>query len=212
MSHANVNLQDSFLNQVRRENVDVEVMLLNGTVFRGAVRGFDNFTVIMHVDGKQHLIYKHSIAQLIAPKLARSPHADARAGRPEKAPPAVKAQGERKQTARRQEKFNSLDLSGVKLDRHRPEETAERKDARGKGGDAQTDAGVDVAAEAESQEKPTDISPSEPDPATADKADSNEKPTDISPSEPDSATTDKADSNEKPTDISPSQPDSATTE
>ena len=163
MSHANVNLQDSFLNQVRKENVDVEVMLLNGTVFRGAVRGFDNFTVIMNVDGKQHLVYKHSIAQLIAPKLARSPHPDARAGRPEKAAPAAKAQGDRKPRTRPQEKFNSLDLSGVKLDERPHEEKAEKKDARREDGDAQADAG----AETGSGERPTDMSPSQPGSAVA---------------------------------------------
>lgn len=73
MSGQNVNLQESFLNHVRKEGIAVEVAFLNGARIQGQVRGFDNFTVIMHVDGKQHLLYKHAIAELIAPKFPSRP-------------------------------------------------------------------------------------------------------------------------------------------
>lgn len=65
MSKAAMNLQDSFLNQVRRENTEVKVLLVNGTALRGVVKGFDNFTVILNNRNGQHLIYKHAIAQLV---------------------------------------------------------------------------------------------------------------------------------------------------
>ena len=65
MSKAAMNLQDSFLNQVRRENTEVKVLLVNGTVLRGSVKGFDNFTLILNSRNGQHLIYKHAIAQLV---------------------------------------------------------------------------------------------------------------------------------------------------
>ena len=42
-----INLQDSFLNQVRKENVAVVIHLVNGFQLKGNVRGFDNFTVIL---------------------------------------------------------------------------------------------------------------------------------------------------------------------
>lgn len=62
MSTKAINLQDSFLNQVRKENVAVIIYLVNGFQLRGMVRGFDNFTVIIENDGKQQLVYKHAIS------------------------------------------------------------------------------------------------------------------------------------------------------
>lgn len=59
-----LNLQDSFLNQVRKENIPVIIYLVNGFQLRGAVRGFDNFTVILENDGKQQLVYKHAISTI----------------------------------------------------------------------------------------------------------------------------------------------------
>lgn len=59
-----INLQDSFLNQVRKENMPVVIYLVNGFQLRGAVRGFDNFTVIIENDGKQQLVYKHAISTI----------------------------------------------------------------------------------------------------------------------------------------------------
>ncbi|MFG6118339.1 MULTISPECIES: RNA chaperone Hfq [Thalassobacillus] len=57
-----VNIQDTFLNQLRKERVQVTVFLLNGFQLRGAVKSFDNFTVLLETDGKQQLIFKHAIS------------------------------------------------------------------------------------------------------------------------------------------------------
>lgn len=59
-----INLQDSFLNHVRKENIAIVVYLVNGFQIRGTVCGFDNFTVIVEVDGKQQMIYKHAISTI----------------------------------------------------------------------------------------------------------------------------------------------------
>ena len=59
-----INLQDSFLNHVRKENRAVVIYLVNGFQIRGLVRGFDNFTVIIENDGKQQLVYKHAISTI----------------------------------------------------------------------------------------------------------------------------------------------------
>ena len=59
-----LNLQDSFLNQIRKENIPVIIYLANGFQLRGAVKGFDNFTVILENDGKQQLVYKHAISTI----------------------------------------------------------------------------------------------------------------------------------------------------
>ncbi|MEH7261272.1 RNA chaperone Hfq, partial [Priestia megaterium] len=57
-----VNIQDQFLNQLRKENIYVTVFLLNGFQLRGLIKGFDNFTVLIESEGKQQLIYKHAIS------------------------------------------------------------------------------------------------------------------------------------------------------
>ena len=62
------NLQDSFLNQARRERVSVTMFLMNGFQMHGVVKGFDGFTVVLDSDGKQQLIYKHAISTIVPPK------------------------------------------------------------------------------------------------------------------------------------------------
>ncbi|MCG8402992.1 MAG: RNA chaperone Hfq [Firmicutes bacterium] len=62
MTKAQINLQDAFLNQVRKDNIPVTIFLVNGFQLKGTVKGFDNFTVIMESDGKQMMVYKHAIS------------------------------------------------------------------------------------------------------------------------------------------------------
>jgi len=62
------NLQDIFLNNARKNKVQVIIHLLNGFQLRGFVKGFDNFTVILDCDDKQMLIYKHSISTITPSK------------------------------------------------------------------------------------------------------------------------------------------------
>ncbi|MCJ8006357.1 RNA chaperone Hfq [Lederbergia wuyishanensis] len=57
-----INIQDQFLNQLRKESVPVTVFLLNGFQLRGTVKGFDNFTVLFESEGKQQLVFKHAIS------------------------------------------------------------------------------------------------------------------------------------------------------
>jgi len=65
---SNVNLQDVFLNQVRKDNVSITIFLMNGFQLRGNVKGFDNYTIVLDSDGKQQLIYKHAISTVIPAK------------------------------------------------------------------------------------------------------------------------------------------------
>jgi host factor-I protein len=60
-----INLQDGFLNQVRKEGIAVTVYLINGFQLRGLVKGFDNFTIILDTDGKQEMVYKHAVSTII---------------------------------------------------------------------------------------------------------------------------------------------------
>ena len=63
-----INLQDSFLNSVRRDKSQVTVFLVNGFQLRGVVRGFDSFVVLLDSEGKQQMIYKHAISTLVPVK------------------------------------------------------------------------------------------------------------------------------------------------
>ena len=61
-----INLQDMFLNQVRKEGVGVTIYLLNGAQTRGSIRGFDAFTVLLDSPGKPtQLVYKHAISTIV---------------------------------------------------------------------------------------------------------------------------------------------------
>lgn len=57
-----VNIQDNFLNQLRKSHMPITVILTNGFQLRGVLKAFDNFTVLLETDGKQQLIYKHAIS------------------------------------------------------------------------------------------------------------------------------------------------------
>lgn len=63
-----MNLQDVFLNQARKDKTPVTIFLTNGFQFKGTIRGFDGFTVILDCDGKQNLVYKHAISTIIPAK------------------------------------------------------------------------------------------------------------------------------------------------
>lgn len=59
------NLQDAFLNQVRKDSIPVTVFLINGYQLKGSVKGFDNFTVILaDSEARQQLVYKHAISTI----------------------------------------------------------------------------------------------------------------------------------------------------
>jgi host factor-I protein len=62
------NLQDSFLNQLRKDRSTVTMFLMNGFQLHGIVKAFDGFTVVLDSEGKQQLIYKHAISTVVPPK------------------------------------------------------------------------------------------------------------------------------------------------
>lgn len=63
-----INLQDTFLNNLRKTNSFVTVFLLNGFQLKGTIKSYDNFTVLLESEGKQQLIYKHAISTFIPSK------------------------------------------------------------------------------------------------------------------------------------------------
>ena len=63
-----MNLQDVFLNKARREKIALTIFLTNGFQFKGTVKGFDTYVVILDSDGKQNLVYKHAVSTIIPAK------------------------------------------------------------------------------------------------------------------------------------------------
>lgn len=64
MNKTTINLQDAFLNQARKERILVTTYLVNGFQFKGIVKGFDNYVVILDCAGQQQLVYKHAISTI----------------------------------------------------------------------------------------------------------------------------------------------------
>jgi len=62
------NLQDSFLNQARRERLQVTIYLLSGIKLTGRIKGFDKYSVIMDGGSQEQLIFKHAISTVALPK------------------------------------------------------------------------------------------------------------------------------------------------
>jgi host factor-I protein len=56
------NIQDAFLNTVRREKIAVTIYLLNGAKLLGKIRSFDKFSVLLESGSQDQLIFKHAIS------------------------------------------------------------------------------------------------------------------------------------------------------
>ncbi|MEO8813039.1 MAG: RNA chaperone Hfq [Caulobacteraceae bacterium] len=59
------NLQDTFLNVVRRTKTPLTIFLVNGVKLQGVVSWFDNFCVLLRRDGQAQLVYKHAISTIM---------------------------------------------------------------------------------------------------------------------------------------------------
>ena len=65
MSDRNQNLQDAFLNTVRKSKTPLTIFLVNGVKLQGVVTWFDNFCVLLRRDGQVQLVYKHAISTIM---------------------------------------------------------------------------------------------------------------------------------------------------
>ena len=66
IKQSQMNLQDTFLNQARKENIGVTIYLVNGHQLRGSVRAFDSFTILLDTPGKPaQLVYKHAVTSVV---------------------------------------------------------------------------------------------------------------------------------------------------
>ena len=65
MAERTQNLQDLFLNSVRKSKTPLTIFLINGVKLTGVVTSFDNFCVLLRRDGHSQLVYKHAISTIM---------------------------------------------------------------------------------------------------------------------------------------------------
>ncbi len=71
MTEKSQNLQDKFLNKIRKEKVSVTVFLVNGVKLQGMITWFDNFSMLLRRDSHSQLIYKHAISTIMPASAVR---------------------------------------------------------------------------------------------------------------------------------------------
>lgn len=59
------NLQDVFLNQLRKEHLTVTIFLVNGVKLQGIITWFDNYSILLKRDGHVQLVYKHAVSTIM---------------------------------------------------------------------------------------------------------------------------------------------------
>lgn len=65
MSEKNQNLQDAFLNHIRKNKTPITVFLVNGVKLQGIITWFDNFCILLRRDSSVQLVYKHAISTIM---------------------------------------------------------------------------------------------------------------------------------------------------
>jgi host factor-I protein len=65
MPDKNQNLQDTFLNSLRKTKTPLTIFLVNGVKLQGVITWFDNFCVLLKRDGMSQLVYKHAISTIM---------------------------------------------------------------------------------------------------------------------------------------------------
>jgi host factor-I protein len=75
MNKAPINVQDSFFYNLRKDNVPVTVRLTSGEERLGRLRRFDKFALVLEVEGREEMIYKHAIASVVSMAPLSSVHA-----------------------------------------------------------------------------------------------------------------------------------------
>ena len=76
MTERSQNVQDVFLNSIRKEKMAVTVFLVNGVKLQGVVTWFDNFSMLLKRDAHVQLIYKHAISTIVPQRMVKIPFND----------------------------------------------------------------------------------------------------------------------------------------
>jgi host factor-I protein len=86
------NIQDTFLNTVRKDKTPITIYLVSGVKLTGKIRSFDKYSVVLEANGQEQLIFKHAISTVVMGRVAslhtpHAPHSD----KPTTAAPAATA-------------------------------------------------------------------------------------------------------------------------
>jgi host factor-I protein len=81
------NIQDTFLNTVRKDKSPITIYLVSGVKLTGKIRSFDKYSVLLENNAQEQLIFKHAISTVVSGRVG--PHADGRT----EAKPETRAQG-----------------------------------------------------------------------------------------------------------------------
>jgi host factor-I protein len=76
------NIQDTFLNNARKEKATITIYLLSGVKLTGRIRSFDKYSVVLETNNQEQLIFKHAISTVVTPRpthpLDRPAHIEAK--------------------------------------------------------------------------------------------------------------------------------------
>ena len=91
------NIQDTFLNTVRKDKSAVTIYLVSGVKLTGKIRSFDKYSVLLENNAQEQLIFKHALSTVVSARggsaLMDRSHAPHAAGRPESGPEGSPAPG-----------------------------------------------------------------------------------------------------------------------
>lgn len=68
MEKQSQNIQDGFLNSVRKDKTVVTVYLLSGVKLTGRIRSFDKYSLILESNNQEQMVFKHAIATVVLPR------------------------------------------------------------------------------------------------------------------------------------------------
>ncbi len=69
------NIQESFLNNARKEKIFLTIYLTSGVKLSGRIKSFDKYSVILETNNQEQLIFKHAISTVVISRHAYNPHA-----------------------------------------------------------------------------------------------------------------------------------------
>ncbi|WP_180541653.1 RNA chaperone Hfq [Nevskia soli] len=81
MEKSTQNIQDSFLNNARKEKTVLTIYLMGGVRLNGRIKSFDKYSLILESNNQEHLVFKHAISTVVSGRAGHYMTAHAPAGR-----------------------------------------------------------------------------------------------------------------------------------
>src|SRR5882672_5257450 len=87
------NIQDSFLNNARKEKGVITIYLLSGVKLSGRIKSFDKYSLVLETNNQEQLIFKHAISTVVTTRQVQMQHAPAHSNHQSAAAPVPIAVG-----------------------------------------------------------------------------------------------------------------------